>query len=129
MEELQRVFMPFAVGSIAMIYSAIHSISIVNRTRYKLKDFKHPYSPWKDEQSDPTSYRAYKAQENQREWLVYTIPIYFAFCVYTPTLPYVGKYMQLVAIALSLVYGFANVQYCEAYAKDVVRNLHSTNSQ
>ena len=66
------MFMPFAVGSIAMIYSAIHSISIVNRTRYKLKDFKHPYSPWKDEQSDPTSYRAYKAQENQREWLVYT---------------------------------------------------------
>mmetsp|Transcript_25341 Transcript_25341/g.40877 ORF Transcript_25341/g.40877 Transcript_25341/m.40877 type:complete len:161 (-) Transcript_25341:125-607(-) len=115
--EFLAVLIPAALGSIAMIYSTIHSIFIMNKPRYALKDFKHPYKPWTDEQSDNKTYRGFRANMNQVEWLVYSIPIYTFSVLFSPAYPVVGSIAPWMCFVLALIYGQANVNYLKGYMK------------
>ncbi|GAB5359148.1 hypothetical protein AAMO2058_000519700 [Amorphochlora amoebiformis] len=120
--EMLRSLTPVALGCIAMIYSNIHSIGIMNKPRYSLKDFKHPYKPWTDEHSDERSFRGFKASQNQIEWLVYSIPIFLFSSLFAPAFPSIlglntGLIAQWLLFANSLLYAKANVDYIKGYIK------------
>jgi hypothetical protein len=98
----------------------------MNKSRYGIKDFKHPYEPWKDYDDKvraAKSYRAYKANENQREWMGYTLPFVFAYALYVPRVPYLGEYTGSTLTVLSLGYAYFNGKYAEDYAESSDRRV------
>eukprot|EP01094_Clydonella_sp_ATCC50884_P016305 TRINITY_DN27091_c0_g1_i1.p3 TRINITY_DN27091_c0_g1~~TRINITY_DN27091_c0_g1_i1.p3 ORF type:complete len:168 (+),score=73.04 TRINITY_DN27091_c0_g1_i1:63-566(+) len=125
--EAQALFLPVSLGTIAMIFSYVWSIFVMNKPRYALKEFKHPYAPWQAGQDDPQVYRGWKASENQREWLAITIPFAWIFALYAPTLDCLTAFIPLPLPALgsvvvewsilaaSLVWAHANLEYMKGY--------------
>eukprot|EP00467_Chlorarachnion_reptans_P021197 CAMPEP_0114510284 /NCGR_PEP_ID=MMETSP0109-20121206/13695_1 /TAXON_ID=29199 /ORGANISM="Chlorarachnion reptans, Strain CCCM449" /LENGTH=164 /DNA_ID=CAMNT_0001689561 /DNA_START=25 /DNA_END=519 /DNA_ORIENTATION=- len=115
------VLSPAALGATAMIYSNIHCLGIMNKPRYALKGFEHPYKPWTDAHNDEKSYRGYKASMNQVEWLVYSVPLYTFAVAFSPALPKVGHIGPWLCLPLALLYAKGNVDYMKGYmlsAKD-----------
>ena len=103
MDELRSAFLPAAVATCVMAYSCISGMKAVSKYRYAVKDkagksiFEHPYRPWVSKLDVPEKdahYRAFKANENQREWFVYTLPFLFLFSAYGSGLPYIGKHVR-----------------------------------
>eukprot|EP00940_MAST-03C_sp_MAST-3C-sp2_P001584 g1584.t1 len=122
--ELQDLIFPAAAGSVAMVLSCIQTIFMLNKPRYKLKNFKHPYAPWKKPQSDPKVYRGWKAGENCREWLLYVLPCYWTLILFASTLPMltVGEttidlatFVPWIALLSAFGYAEANVAYVKGY--------------
>ena len=120
LSEIQRAYLPAFCGTTLIVFSTVRGIFVMNKSRYGIKGFKHPYEPWQDfddKERAERSYRAYKANENQREWMGYSIPFVFAFATFVPRIPYVGEYAGTSLVILSAVYSYYNEKYAEAYAE------------
>eukprot|EP00472_Partenskyella_glossopodia_P010970 CAMPEP_0197538726 /NCGR_PEP_ID=MMETSP1318-20131121/60447_1 /TAXON_ID=552666 /ORGANISM="Partenskyella glossopodia, Strain RCC365" /LENGTH=130 /DNA_ID=CAMNT_0043097219 /DNA_START=32 /DNA_END=424 /DNA_ORIENTATION=+ len=92
----------------------------MNKPRYALKNFKHPYKPW--EVKDDESFRGYRATVNQVEWLVYAIPTYTFAVIFSPMYPVVGavnvgQVAPWFCYALSVLYCKGNIEYLKGYMK------------
>ena len=68
-------------------------------------------------------YRAFKANENQREWFTYTLPFVFLFAAYGSELPFVGKYSGPATLAASVLWSHFNVSYAKGYTKDAKQRI------
>mmetsp|Transcript_15972 Transcript_15972/g.45205 ORF Transcript_15972/g.45205 Transcript_15972/m.45205 type:complete len:169 (-) Transcript_15972:25-531(-) len=122
-QELQRIALPASIGTVSIVFSTIQGIMVVNDTRYKLKGFSHPYKPWEEEQSDEKTFRAFKANQNQVEWMMYVLPSLWIYSLYAPSIPKVGKYAPWVGASLAVIYGFYSVKYVKAYAESAEKRI------
>lgn len=121
---IQDLIFPAAVGSVAMVISCIQTIMMLNKPRYALKNFSHPYRPWIKDQSDLKVYRGWKASENCREWLLYVLPFYWTLILFASNLPVLsvaGKDIDLaeicpwVSLLAAFGYSHANISYVKGY--------------
>ena len=120
--------MPAAWGTVFMVYSAVHCLFIMNKPRYAMKNFSHPYKPWTEEQSDEKAYRGVKAHENIREWLTYVLPLYFFLVLFSPVFPSVagfdlGKFFPWASLSLALAYSYANVVFMKGYMESAANRM------
>eukprot|EP00808_Paulinella_micropora_P015241 g62683.t1 len=125
-EEILDAALPAAAGTVCMILSNVHGIIELTKYRYEEKTpdgknkFQHPYRPWDASQAVPQEdkhYRAFKATQNQQEWLLMSAPLLWAFSLYGKELPWVGKYTGPLAFGLAVHWSYHNAKYVEAYAE------------
>ena len=62
-------------------------------------------------------YRAFRAQENMKEWAVITIPLLWLFSTFVKRVPVVGEYEWILTLLAGHVYAWFNRKYYEGYVE------------
>ena len=116
-----------------MAYSCIAGMQAVSKYRYAAKDangnklFEHPYRPWDKKLAVPDEgahYRAFKANENQREWFTYSLPFLFIFSAYGGALPWIGKFTPHMTLGAAILWSHFNAAYAKGYAKSASGRMY-----
>jgi hypothetical protein len=114
-------FIAPAVGTILVFVPLIRSWLSMPKYRTKnVKNWTYPYKPWKEVDATGGVYRAFRAQENIKEWNNLFIPFLWIAHLFFTALPIVGgstTIQNMFTVAASVTMAYFNDVYFFKYRK------------
>ena len=123
MEGLRQALLAPACGTFLLLGGCIVAMKDMMECRYSLKDdngkilLRHPYKPWepvdqKHEEMAERAFRAFKMNENVKEWTFMSVPLVWSIAIFGGDLPYVTPNMiDTFIISSCLSYALVNHRY------------------
>lgn len=137
MEGLRQALLAPACGTFLLLGGCIVAMKDMVECRYSLKDengkilLRHPYKPWepvdqKHEEMAERAFRAFKMNENVKEWTFMSVPLVWSIAIFGGDLPYVTPIMvDTFVIASCLSYALVNHRYIKGYVESPSRRIQA----